>query len=54
VKGALNQKNAAAWLDISVPHFVNHVRPEVQKVYIGGATRYPVTGLQAWLDKHSL
>jgi hypothetical protein len=52
-KLALNQKNAAAALDISVPHFRAHVRPYLKAVYIGGATRYRVTELQAWLDREA-
>jgi predicted DNA-binding transcriptional regulator AlpA len=51
---ALNQKNAAATLGISVPHFVKHVRPDLRPVYIGGAQRYRVTELQEWLDRNAV
>ncbi len=47
---ALNQKDAAAALGISVPTFREHVRPELRPVYIAGATRYPVTELERWLN----
>lgn len=50
---ALNQKDAAAALGVSVPHFKEHVRPYLKAVYIAGATRYRVTELQAWLDKEA-
>lgn len=51
MKLALNQKDAAAALGISVNTFKDHVRPELKAVYIAGATRYRVTELQAWLDR---
>ena len=50
---AYNQKDAAAALSISVPHFRDHVRPDLKAVYIAGATRYRVTELQGWLDKQA-
>lgn len=49
---ALSQKDAAASLGISVPTFRKHVRPALQPVYIAGAVRYPVSGLEKWLVDH--
>jgi hypothetical protein len=54
VRLALNQKDAAAALGLSVNTFKAHVRSELPRVYIGDAVRYPVTGLQAWLDKNAV
>lgn len=48
---ALNQKDSAAALSVSVPTFREHVRPYLHPVYIGGATRYRVAELQEWLDR---
>lgn len=48
---ALNQKDAAAALGMSVNHFKQHVRPDLHPVYAGGLVRYPVDELQRWLDK---
>jgi hypothetical protein len=50
---ALNQLNAAKALGLSVPHFREHVRPQLKAVYIAGATRYTVRELQRWLDKNA-
>ena len=50
---ALNQKDAAAALGISVPHFRDHVRPDLKAVYIDDVVRYRVTELQDWLDRHA-
>jgi hypothetical protein len=49
-RGALNQKEAAAWLGVSVNHFKQHVRPYVAASYIGGARRWTITELQRYLD----
>lgn len=50
---AYSQKDAAAALGISVPTFRKHVRPDLKAVYIAGATRYPRTELQRWLDANA-
>jgi hypothetical protein len=50
---ALNQKDAAAALGVSVPHFREHVRPDLRPVYIASKTLYRVTELQEWLDKEA-
>lgn len=54
MKLALNQKDAAAALGLSVNHFKEHVRPKIKAVYVGDAVRYPVTELQRWLDANAL
>ncbi len=50
---ALNQKESAAALGVSVPHFVKHIRPYLRAVYLGGAMRYPVMEIQRFLDKEA-
>ena len=50
---AVNQKDAAAALSISVNTFKEHVRPQLEAVYIGGAVRYRVAELQRWLDRNA-
>jgi predicted DNA-binding transcriptional regulator AlpA len=50
---SLNQKDAAAALGYSVPHFTEHVRPDLKKVYTGAAVRFPVSELQRWLERNA-
>ncbi len=46
---ALNQKDAAAALGVSVNTFKQHVRPELRAVYIAGCRRWRVRDLEEWL-----
>jgi predicted DNA-binding protein (UPF0251 family) len=50
---ALNQKDAAASLGVSVNVFKEHVRPALKPVFINGLLRYRVTELQDWLDRNA-
>ena len=50
---ALNQQEAAEALGVGLNMFKRHVRPNLERVDIGGSTRYPMTELQRWLDKHA-
>lgn len=50
---ALNQKDAAAALGVSVDVFREHVRPYLKTVYISGMRRYAVSELQKWLDRNA-
>jgi len=49
---ALRRAEAAASLGISVETF-DQIRPDLRSVRIGTVTTYPVSGLQAWLDRNS-
>jgi hypothetical protein len=51
VKLALSQKNAAAALGIGVDRFKRHVRPRLSPLYIGGATRYRTSELEAYAEQ---
>jgi hypothetical protein len=53
VRLALNRKDAAAALSIGVDHFDAHVRPYIKPVYIGGARRWRVRDLDAWLERQA-
>lgn len=50
---ALNQREAAAALGMSVNTFKIRVRPFVKHVSLGRAMLFPVTELQAWLDRNA-
>lgn len=54
MKLALNQEEAAEALGISVPTFVEHVRPHVARVDIGRRMLFPVSSLQNWLDSAAI
>ena len=51
MKLALSQKNAAAALGINVDRFKRHVRPHLSPLYIGGATRYRTSELEAHFEQ---
>ncbi len=51
---ALNQKEAAESLGMSVDHFERHVKRDLPVVYSGSLRLYPITELQRWLGEHSL
>jgi hypothetical protein len=51
---ALNQKDAAESLGMSVDHFERHVKNELAVVYSGSLRLYPLSELQRWLAEHSL
>jgi hypothetical protein len=51
---ALNQREAAAALGVSVSHFERHVKAQLPVVYSGALKLYPVSGLQLWLDAEAL
>lgn len=53
MKLALNQAEAAEALGISVPTFRDHVRPHIRRVDIGKRMLFPVSDIQAWLDRHA-
>ena len=48
---ALNRERAAAALDIEGKAFDEHVRPHLKSVFIGSAERWPVSELEAHLDR---
>lgn len=54
IRLALNQKDAAAALGVSVNTFKIAVRPHLGRVDVGGAVRYPVTELQRWIDQNTI
>jgi len=49
---ALRRAESAAALGVSVETFDQHVRPELPVIRVAGVTAYPVSGLQAWLERH--
>ena len=51
---ALNQKEAAESLGMSVDHFGRHVKPDLPVVYSGSLRLYPISGLEAWLSERAL
>lgn len=51
---ALQRKEAAAALSVSVDTFDRHVRPHVRCVYFGDVRLWPVSELQRWLDHHAM
>jgi hypothetical protein len=51
---ALNQKEAAESLGMSVDHFERHVKQDLPVVYSGSLRLYPISGLLGWLSEHSL
>ena len=51
---ALNQKEAAESLGMSVDHFERHVKSDLPVVYSGALRLYPIAELQRWLVEHSL
>lgn len=50
---ALNQKDAAAALGISVNTFKKQVRPYVRSVTIGRTLLFPQKDLEQWLDRQA-
>jgi hypothetical protein len=48
---ALNQREAAASLGMSVTTFKVRVRPYVRYVTLGRSMHFPVSELQKWLDR---
>lgn len=53
MKLALNQIEAADAVGVSVNTFVEHVRPYVKSIHIGGVRRFPVTELERWLARNA-
>jgi hypothetical protein len=51
---ALNQKEAAESLGMSVDHFERHVKTELPVIYSGSLRLYPVSVLHRWLADHTL
>jgi excisionase family DNA binding protein len=51
---ALNQKEAAESLGMSVDHFERHVKGELPVIYSGSLRLYPLSALQRWLAEHTL
>jgi hypothetical protein len=51
---ALNQKEAAESLGMSVDHFERHVKAELPTIYSGSLRLYPLSELQLWLAEHTL
>ena len=54
VKLALQRKDAAAALSISVDSFDRYVRPHVRCVYLGGVRLWPVAELQRLLEARAI
>jgi predicted DNA-binding transcriptional regulator AlpA len=48
---ALDRKDAAEALGLGVDAFDRYVRPYVRCVYVGSVRRWPVSELQAWLER---
>lgn len=51
---ALDGKEAAEALGMSIDHFERHVKKHVPVVLSGAKRLYPVHGLQRWLDEESV
>ena len=51
---ALNQKEAAESLGMSVDHFERHVKCDLPVVYSGALRLYPIEQLQRWLAQNAL
>lgn len=50
---ALNQREAAAALGMSVNTFKEQVRPFIRSFAVGSAARYPVKDLESWVDSRA-
>jgi hypothetical protein len=51
---ALNQQEAAEALGVSVTHFEDHIKHELEVVYSGSLRLYPVAVLKRWIREHTL
>ncbi|MGI8726751.1 MAG: hypothetical protein ACR2K6_03630 [Solirubrobacterales bacterium] len=51
---ALNRKQAAMALGISVDSFERHVQPHVPVVCVGRLRLFPIGGLRSWLDQQTI
>lgn len=51
---ALQRKDAATALGVSVDTFDRHVRGELRCVYIGDTRLWPVAELERWLADHAM
>jgi hypothetical protein len=51
---ALNRREAAEAIGISVDSFERHVQPSLKCNYIGSKRIYAITDLQAWLDRNAV
>lgn len=51
---ALQRKEAAAALGVSVDTFDRHVRPELRCVYVGDTRLWPVAELERWLADRAM
>jgi hypothetical protein len=54
VKLAVQRKEAAACLSLSVDSFDRHVRPHIRCVYIGDVRLWPVAELERWLAANAI
>lgn len=50
---SLSRQEAAVALGISLSHFKRHVQPQIRCVYSGQLRLYPVSELEAWLERQS-
>ena len=54
VKLALQRKEAAAALSLSVDSFDRHVRAQLRCVYVGDVRLWPVAEIERWLAEHAI
>lgn len=50
----LNQRDAAAFLSISVDTFCEHVVPELRRVKCGRLWLYPIRELEQWVERNAV
>jgi hypothetical protein len=50
---ALNQRDAASALDVSVDYFSEHVAPELPVIRRGRMRLYPVKAMEEWLQRNA-
>lgn len=53
VRIALSRADAARALGVSLSHFQRHVAPNIRCVYSGQLRLYPVSELEAWVERES-
>jgi predicted nucleotidyltransferase len=50
----LNQRDAAAFLGVSVDTFSEHVAPDLRRVKCGRLWLYPVRELEQWVERNAV
>jgi predicted nucleotidyltransferase len=54
IRLALNQRDAAKALGVSVDAFAEHIAPTLRRVKCGRLWLYPVKELDLWLDRNAV